>query len=706
MSRFRCHSIPGRGSLALPRFLCALLAAPGVIAAVATAEDSLVMLPDVIVVGERRPADTPGSRSWDADEIAAADRLTLDQVLAQDPAFSLYRRQSAAFGNPTSAGVSLRRTGATATSRTLVLRDGIPQNDPFGSWLSWTRYDAAALDSLRIVPPAGATIWGNQSAAGTVHITSRTPERTGAQLRSSLGNHGTWAFSAAGDVVAGDGSSSVQANVYTLQSDGFHVVPGSQRGAIDRRLDLDVRGADLRSVWSPEEALTLEATLGLFEEERGNGTALSRNATDAADASMRATWETDGWTLQALGYYQHRDFSALFASASANRSSESPALDQFDVPGTGAGGGITAAWRPLDGVAITVGADARQLRGETNEDAGFVNGAFLRRRQAGGRETFAGAFARASLEPGTGPRVELSGRLDYWTLTHGRRIETRPATGALLRGDTYPDRDGFEPSLGLTVQQDAGETLTFSASASASFRAPTLNELYRPFRVRDDITEANPSLDPERFLSLDTGFSWSPSEHLDVSNTFFVHWIDDAIANVPVTDPATAGALGVFVPAGGSLQQRDNVDQARVIGLESRATWSPAGPFSLSAFYQLTETEFVDSGSQPLLAGQPFPQSPRHQAGADIAFRPAEWLELSAGASFSGEAFDDAVATRPLDAYWNTTAGVSIKVNDHLTLRAHADNLLDEEIETGLSSDGLLTTGAPRSYWLSLSLQF
>ena len=99
------------------------------------AEDEFATLPELIVIGERLPVETPGTRVWGEDEISSGNALTLDALLAKDPAFSLYRRQSAFFGNPTSSGVSLRRTGATATSRTLILRDGIPQNDPFGGWV-------------------------------------------------------------------------------------------------------------------------------------------------------------------------------------------------------------------------------------------------------------------------------------------------------------------------------------------------------------------------------------------------------------------------------------------------------------------------------------------------------------------------------------------------------------------------------------------
>jgi hypothetical protein len=55
-----------------------------------------------------------------------AAAVTLDDILVKDPAMSLFRRYSSSFGNPTSAGVSLRRIGASAASRSLVLLDGVP----------------------------------------------------------------------------------------------------------------------------------------------------------------------------------------------------------------------------------------------------------------------------------------------------------------------------------------------------------------------------------------------------------------------------------------------------------------------------------------------------------------------------------------------------------------------------------------------------
>ena len=84
-----------------------------------------------IVLAERRGgsvADMPGwtLAEWDREELSKEAPRTLDELLADEPSFSLYRRQTSLFGNPTSAGVSLRNTGATAASRTLGSTPSIP----------------------------------------------------------------------------------------------------------------------------------------------------------------------------------------------------------------------------------------------------------------------------------------------------------------------------------------------------------------------------------------------------------------------------------------------------------------------------------------------------------------------------------------------------------------------------------------------------
>lgn len=682
-----------------------LLVAPVLLWPAVQAQDATV-LPETVVVAERLVIGEAVLNWWDAEAVGTFSPRTIDELLATEPSFSLYRRQSSLFGNPTSAGLSLRRTGATAAARTLVLRDGIPQNDPFGGWISWARYDPWLLSSARVVPAAQAAAWGNQSPAGVVQLTSRELRENETRLQLTGGSQNTWGVSASSDLVSEDSKFAAQLAAFTLQSDGFYGLQKRQRGAVDRRLDLDTRGAEARFVWRPSGGLTIEPSFSYYEEERGNGTVMARNGTEAVDLSLRVTKENPDQTWQALAYYQRRNFEALFTSVNAARSSESPALDQFDVPGEGFGGGITTNIRPSENLDVIIGADLRYLRGETNENAGFVNGAFLRRRRAGGEQSTGGLFARTEYRMESGTSLDASARVDFWMLHEGQRIERRPSTGALLRNERFADRHGLEPSLSLALKHPVSDAVRLSLSGGTSFRLPTINELYRPFRVRSDITEANPGLEAERFFSLAAGAEWSPSDEFSLGVDLFHHWIHDAIANVPITDPAEAAAIAGFVPPGGTVAQRRNVEQARTWGLEARARWEPSARWALTLTYLLAQSEFTDSPDQPLLEGNRFPQSPQHRVVAGVESNPLEALRLFAQVDFGSSQYDDALERRRLASWWSTRVGAQFDLSENLSVSARIENLFDEEITTGLSSSGLRSLGTPRSCWLNLRYGF
>lgn len=669
------------------------------------AQDVLV-LPETVVTAERTMTTDSAMAVWNDEEIAAFSPRTIDELLQTEPAFSLYRRQSSLFGNPTSAGVSLRRTGATAAARTLVLRDGIPQNDPFGGWISWARYHPELLAAARIIPAAQSAAWGNQSPAGIVQLTSRRPSENQARLQATGGSQRTWGFSAVADAVSSNSALAAQVAAFTLQSDGFYGLHERQRGPVDHRLDLDTRGAEARFLWNPAPDVTVEPFFSYYEEERGNGTALARNSTEALDLSLRVTREGPDQTWQGVVYYQHRKFDALFSSVNETRTSESPALDQFDVPGEGLGGGITTTLHPTENLDLILGADLRYLRGETNENAGFVNGAFLRRRQAGGDQYFGGVFARASHRFASETTLDASARLDLWALRDGERVERRPSNGALLRNERFQDREGFEPSVSLELTHPVTDSLTLNASAGTSFRLPTINELYRPFRVRNDITEAKATLDPERFFSIEAGVAWQPGNEWAFSADVFHHWIRDAIANVPLTDPNEAMAVAGFIPPGGSVSQRRNVDAARVWGGETRARWEPSPLLALSLSYLFTHTEFVDSPDQALLEGNRFPQAPTHRLVAGLESNPLDALLLFAQVDFGSSQYDDALERRRLASWSSTRLGAEIDLTENLAISARVENVFDEEIATGLSTSGLRSIGTPRSFWMDVRYSF
>ena len=100
---------------------------------------------------EQRLGDVPASVSVVTSEaIESSPALTADDVLRNVPSFALFRRTSSLAAQPTAQGVSLRGIGPSGQSRTLVLLDGIPFNDPFGGWVYWTRVPLLSVDRIEI----------------------------------------------------------------------------------------------------------------------------------------------------------------------------------------------------------------------------------------------------------------------------------------------------------------------------------------------------------------------------------------------------------------------------------------------------------------------------------------------------------------------------------------------------------------------------
>jgi outer membrane cobalamin receptor len=656
----------------------------------------------MVVLAERRD-ESDAFRTlagWDRDDLREAAPRTIDEMMMREPSFGLYRRQTSLFGNPTSAGVSLRNTGATAASRTLVLLDGVPQNDPFGGWVYWARYDAAALDSIRIVPSSRAAVWGNQSPAGVVSMTGLPPFRNNHVIKAGGGGQGTIAGSTLHQMTSADESLSVSLAAFGLHSDGFYAVDSSQRGPIDRKLDIDLYGADVKLAWLAAPGLTIGQTTSFYAEERGNGTPLSRNATDALDFSLSVTSENADHAWQALAWHQRREFESVFSSVNADRSAETLALDQFDVPGRGTGGAFTLRWDHGDDWNFMVGTDTRLLSGETNENVGT-----FRRREAGGKQDFLGVFGMAEHRLDALTDLNASARLDAWWLRDGHRTETSLATGNTLRDEDQDDRDGIEPSASIELTRQIREDLEAGISTGSGFRLPTLNELHRPFRVRNDIVEANPSLDPERFISIEASLEWRANDDLTASASVFHHWIKDTIANVPVTDPVEIKEIFGTIPPGGSGSIRRNVDEARVAGIEAKIDWQPHEQveFNLAALW--SQTRFNESTQQPLLEGKPFPQAPELRLMAGAEWRPVDAVSVFAGMEYGSSQYDDALAQRSIADYTSVRIGASWRVGNAI-YQIRIDNLLDEEIQTGLGSDGIRTLAAPRSVWFGAEWAF
>src|SRR5579872_7054150 len=103
--------------------------------------------------------------------------LIADDALRNVASFSLFRRTSSIAAQPTTQGASLRGIGPSGQSRTLVLLDGVPFNDPFGGWVYWTRVPLSSVDRVEVTEGTASSLYGNYAMGGVINIITNTPER-------------------------------------------------------------------------------------------------------------------------------------------------------------------------------------------------------------------------------------------------------------------------------------------------------------------------------------------------------------------------------------------------------------------------------------------------------------------------------------------------------------------------------------------------
>jgi outer membrane receptor protein involved in Fe transport len=585
---------------------------------------------------ETRIADTPASvvvLSQKTLETTAA--ATIDDALRQVPGFTLFRRTGSRVANPTSQGVSLRGIGASGASRALVVDDGIPLNDPFGGWVYWGRVPRAALDRVEILRGGASDLYGSSAMGGVVQFVRRRSDVPAISLDATAGSQQT------GTLSLFAGSRYVSLALDLLDTAGYVLVAPGQRGSVDRHADASHAAADV----------TLQRDRGFvrgsfYSESRNNGTPLQTN--DTTIRQLAAGANAGHFVVRAWGSDQ--DYAQTFSAIAIDRNSERLTVDQR-VPSRS--GGASAQWAHTFGMrhAIIAGVEARQVSGASDETVVNVSG---RQRTEGVFLEDVIALRDVSITAGV--------RFDGWRNFDARR-----------NGIALASRSDSAVSPRLAILYRPSSTIAFTALAYRAFRAPTLNELYRSFRVGNVMTLANESLAPERLTAFEAG-----ARARYVRATLFWMDLSDVVSNVTLsTTPALI------------TRQRQNVASSRSRGLELEGEWPLWRSLRLSSGYLVSDA--VVTASE--LKGKRLPQVPRHQASAQLTWVSQSTFAIQA--RWSAMQFDDDLNRLPLRGYFVTDAFYSRPIATRIDLTFAAENIFDRRIEA--SATPVITLGQPRS---------
>lgn len=655
------------------------LAMPTMVCAQQAAKDDIVVIGTPLPLPPGVPAY--GSVTIDRDRLTGDASGRVENVLSDVAGFQQFRRSDSRSANPSAQGVTLRALGGNASSRALVLLDGVPLADPFFGYIPFNALVADRFAGVRITRGGGAGAFGAGAVAGTIELASAT--RRDLPLVSGGAFYGSNnAVELSGSVSPDLGGGFVTLSGKFERGDGFFTTPVAQRTPASVRAGYRDWSGGLRIVAPIDAQTEIQARGLIYRDDRTLRFAGADSSSEAQDASVRLIHRGD-WAVDALAYVQTRNFTNKVVSATTFRVT----LDQRNTPATGVGGKIEL--RPPVGPdhVLRIGVDARFGDGTLYEDA-YGTAGLTMRRTAGGNTSTIGAFLEDDWTLG---RLILTAgvRGDRWTITDGF-IREVSAAGAVTKDIRYANRDGVEATGRAGVLFNASEAIALRAAGYTGFRLPTLNELYRPFVVFPITTQANAALGLERLRGAEAGVDIKPLPGITLGVTAFYNRLEGAIANVTLATPI-------------NTRERRNVDAIVARGVEITAH-ATHGPFSLDASYAFSDSKVEASGTSATLNGFIPAQSPRHAASATVAWDSPRGFGASLTARYVGDQYEDDLQTDVLPAATTVDGVVKVPLGRHIAVVARAENLFDETVVTR-NAAGSIDLGTPRTLWIGVRIK-
>jgi outer membrane receptor protein involved in Fe transport len=622
-------------------------------------------------------------------DLDVSGALTLDDRLRQVPGFSLFRRAGSRTANPTTQGVSLRGVGASGASRALVLADGVPLNDPFGGWVYWGRVPSESISQVEILRGAAGDLYGSSAIGGVVSVITRPPAASPfASIETSYGSQRTPFVSAYSSIASSGWSGSLAGEFF--RTDGFIPVDEPQRGGADTRANVS-RWAIVPFVQRTfRNRDRIFASAEFFREERENGTRLQTNDTNLKAFSGGADWQLtsrDFLTVRVSGGIQ--SYNQTFSAISADRNSET--LNRLQRVPTNYSG-ISGKWTAnRNRNVFFAGAELRRVHGHSDE-TGIAAGVPTSRSDAGGRELTGGIFAGAIVPVGSKITVSGGFRFDRWRNRDGFARSVALASG-IVTETFFPDRSESAFSPRISILYRITRRVSVSATFAKGFRRPTLNELYRNFRVGEVLTLANANLRAERAANFETAANVNAFEQrVNVRAGMFCTAIDGNVANVTLA--VTPNLI---------TRQRQNIGSTRSCGLEADGNFQVSREFRISGGYLFVDPRVTDFPANTALEGLRIPQVPRHQFAMQAALSVLRKTTISAQFRAVGPQFDDDQNQFRLAGFFTVDVFAARRLGSRVEVFAAAENLSDSRIEAGRTP--VLTLGSPRAFRIGLRLR-
>ena len=612
-------------------------------------------------------------------EIRQSPETAVDDLLREVPGI-VVPVSSSLVEYPTRSTISMHGLGGT---RTLVLLDGVPINDPLTGTVPWSKIPLATVDHIEVVRGGAASLFGNYAMGGTINIFTRPAADDELTGKVEYGSNNTRrADVAVGEAVAPGLTLGLAANVF--DTDGYLRVPPEDRGLIDVPSAAHEWTTQLRADYSDGGGGVSSVRTSYYRENLSSGTLVSgtRQAIfDLAASHRRATGAGGELTT---GVFYDRDVldtanSALVPGAERNAEYRSNTID-----GPAWAAGASVQWsRPVSAAVplVSVGLDLERLGADSVRDNFSQTGVQTSVQDSGGKQDNAGLFGEVSLVPLARLEVLASARLDYWRNWDGSDDRT---PGASM---TFAARRTTELDPRLSVRYEMSDAAAVRGAVYRAFRAPSLQDLYRGSSSKSLNIVENPALGPETLTGGEVGLDLAlGAAHAQVN--LFQSDISNIINRVPI---AAAPVL---------IVEPMNLDRARSRGVEVAIDAALTTHLALSTGYAFSDSVATRSAADPTLVGKQTPEVPRDSASLALRLRLPRSLTVTLRAVYEGTSYADAANLLAYDAHTVVDLYAAWPLGAEGEAFVAVTNLLDARY-----LDDLLTTvrlGAPRQVMVGL----
>jgi outer membrane receptor protein involved in Fe transport len=626
---------------------------------------------NVTVTAYRSPLsslDSPAStRVMTAEALRHAASLPLDDKLRTVPGFELFRRSSSLVANPTSQGISLRGLGSTSASRSLVVFDEVPLNDPYGGWIHWEELPELDIQSVEVVRGGASDLYGSSAIGGVISVEPFRPKNSTLRFTSSGGSESTVNGALLGSLTLGKWSGLATGGA--VATDGYILTAPAYRGPIDQPSNVHAQNALVQIDRNLENSQRLFLRGNVLNEDRHNGTPIQNNGT--------RLWRYDGgadlndFLVRVYGTSEH--YRQRFTSINATRTAET-LTTSAEEPSDELG--VAGHWHhPVaTNILLLAGADTHYIRAASYQTIYTGKG---------------GVSNTAAKQVQTGVYGEVLYTPKNWTFSGSARIDHFANYDvnqfATATGPSNPpsfSQTPFDPRLGVTRR--ITQSLALSASGFRAFRSPNEDELYAKTQVGSQVTLPNPNLRSERATGWETGLQADLHRFgSSVRVSYFFTQVNRPITTLTVSTTPTSQTL-----------MRANLGQIESRGISLDYSARPARWISVDGGYQYADATVTKFQQQPNLVGNWIPEVARNMATAQVGFNQRRLGFLSIQGRVSGHQFDDTANDFYINGYFRLDAYAAHEFRHNISLFASGENLFDRGIIVGKTP--LPTLGTPR----------